>query len=45
MADISTIECFTDVEKEMYELVCYIPDYISDNEIFEALKSAIGSAR
>ena len=39
------IECITDVEAEMYELVCKIPDHISDNEIFEALKSAIGSAR
>ena len=39
------IECITDVEGEMYELICAIPDGISDKEIFEAVETAIGSAR
>ena len=36
------IECITDVEGEMYELICGIPDWISDDEIFEPLETAIG---
>lgn len=39
------IECVTDVESEMYELICKVPDSISDNEIFEALESSLGNKR
>ena len=39
----NTIEYVTDVESEMYELICKVPDSVSDDEIFEALESALGS--
>jgi hypothetical protein len=39
------IECVTDVESEMYELICHAPDSISDAEIFGALESALGRKR
>lgn len=39
------IENITDVEGVMYELICAIPDYISEDEIFGALETVIGRKR
>ena len=39
------IECITDLESEVYELICGIPDWISDGEIFEALETSLGVKR
>ena len=35
------IECITDVESEMYELLCRIPDDITNDDIRLALESAV----
>lgn len=38
------IESTTDLEREMYKLVCMVDDGISDDEIYDCLKSAIANA-